>query len=180
MNAKNALRKAAIGLSLVIALAIPASAMATDSGPVTETLKVLPSFTLTGVPASPLSFPDTTTPGTATKVLQTSPAFTISFFSSNGAGTTLTMNGTDLTAGAGKTITKNNRWIGKVPPAASGITTTIADGGGIGDGTQYADNLVLATQSGAGVGSITLAEKINVPANQLAGNYSGTITFSVN
>lgn len=169
-------RSLILALAAVLALASPAFGAA--SSPVTETLTVLASTTLTGVPAS-LTYGSSLAGATVTS----GTAFTMTASSTSPAGYNVSWAATDLTSGA-NTILSTARSFLLTTPGAGCATVGASTGYTIAPGKAYngpagtAQNVVNRTTAGScAVAGVVLS--VAIPAGAIPGPYTGTTTFAV-
>lgn len=158
-------RLAALVAAVSLAVALPGAVLATD---VAETLSVNSSLTVTGIPAT-VAYgavdPGSTTP---TKSFTTN-------VSGNSAWE-LSVTGTDLSAGAGKTIMKGRRDMQLTGFTGGAQTPQLASWTAFDVGSLSTTANPEATGP-AGDSSFNTDLRVRVPGSAPAGAYTGTVSF---
>lgn len=155
-------RTIAAGLALVLALALPASALAAD---VSETLAVNGTITVTGLPAS-INYG-------ALDAGTRSPDQVLNYH--------VTANGDFVTAITGTDFARNGGGASIAKGAREGWMTTPSSGANCTPPelwTAFSSPLSCTGTMGA-TKDYTLKLRVNVPGGQMAGNYTGTVSVVV-
>lgn len=169
-------RQAAIGLALMLALALPGSALAAESSSgVSESFSILASVELSNVPASATWAQG---PGCGSGCLPTDYAYIVTPFiaTNNATGATLTANATALVNGGGT-----------IPLSARGISVG-GDAGAWDSVTPGGANIGVFTGPAVTLGSLTSNASASVGMEPLfrydtsglpAGSYASTFTLTL-
>lgn len=158
-------RSLTILFALLLALAIPASALAVeDSATTPEDLTILATIELTGAPAA-VSY-GSVTPGT----LASGPAATLSVTSTAPGGAHVDVSATDFTSG-GNAIGASNRTFTVATPTGG---ATIAGGAYPGPAN---NKFTLFSKTSAGTFGATVTPKVLPPGSTIPGSYTGGLTW---